>query len=160
MSEGLPSLGRRGGGWVALQFALLALALLLGVLDVSGWDESVRGGFRTLGVLGISAGVVLAVYSVVGLGSSLTAMPAPLDGAALKTGGAYAWVRHPIYTSLLLIVLGWCLLTTPWVLIPFGLLAVVLDAKRQVEERWLLATYPEYSAYRARVRWALVPFVR
>jgi protein-S-isoprenylcysteine O-methyltransferase Ste14 len=160
VSEGLPSLGRRGGGWVALQFALLALALALGLLDLSGWDESVREGLRRIGVLGVSAGVVLAVFSVVGLGRSLTAMPAPLDGAALKTGGPYAVVRHPIYTSLLLLVLGWCLLTTPWVLIPFGLLAVVLDAKRQVEERWLHATYPEYAAYRARVRWALVPFVR
>lgn len=160
MNENLPSLGRRGGGWVALQFVLLGLALLLGVLDISGWGEGVRDGLRYLGVLGISAGVVLAVYSVLGLGSSLTAMPAPLAGASLKTGGAYAVVRHPIYSSLLLVVLGWCLLTSPWVLIPLGLLAVVLDAKRQVEERWLLATYPEYATYRATVRWALVPFVR
>ena len=55
-----PSLGSRGQGWVALQFVLLGLALLVGLLDLSGWAEGPRGGLRYVGVLVIPAGVVLA----------------------------------------------------------------------------------------------------
>ena len=87
-------------------------------------------------------------------------MPAPLEHGRLRTDGVYGLVRHPMYLSVLLAVLGWALLTSPRVLIPFALLVVVLDLKRQVEERWLAQAYPEYPAYRMKVRWALVPYLR
>ena len=38
----VPSLGTRGGGWVALQFALMLAILVLGVVG-PGWDD-VRHG--------------------------------------------------------------------------------------------------------------------
>lgn len=155
-----PSLGDRGQGWVAAQFALLGVALVVGLLDLSGWPEALRGGLRYVGVLVIAAGVVLAVYAVLGLGSSLTALPAPVEHGTLRTDGVYAVVRHPIYSALLLVVLGWSLLSSPWVLLVWLALAVVLDLKRQVEEDFLERTYEEYVGYRARVRWALVPGIR
>ena len=155
-----PSLGSRGQGWVVLQFALLGLALLVGLLDLSGWPAALQGGLRYLGVLVMSAGVVLAVYAVLGLGSSLTALPAPVASGTLRTTGAYAVVRHPIYSALLLVVLGWSLVSSPWVLLVLLALAVEIDLKRQVEEDFLERTYDAYRAYRARVRWALVPYVR
>ena len=155
-----PSLGSRGQGWVAAQFVLLGVALLVGLLDLSGWPVALRGGLRYVGVLVIAAGVVLAVYAVLGLGSSLTALPAPVEHGRLRTEGVYSVVRHPIYAALLLVVLGWSLLSSPWVLLVWLALAVVLDLKRQVEEDFLERTYEEYAAYRARVPWALVPLVR
>ncbi|MFN8146225.1 MAG: isoprenylcysteine carboxylmethyltransferase family protein [Candidatus Nanopelagicales bacterium] len=155
-----PSLGSRGQGWVALQFALLGLALLVGLLDLSGWGPSYAGGLRYLGVLVMSAGVVLAVFAVLGLGSSLTALPAPVEHGTLRTDGVYGVVRHPIYSALLLVVLGWALASSPWVLLVWLALAVELDLKRQVEEDFLERTYDDYRAYRERVRWALVPYVR
>ena len=155
-----PSLGSHGQGWVALQFVLLGVALLVGLLDLSGWSEGVREGLRYLGVLVVSGGVVLAVYAVLGLGSSLTALPAPVPHGQLRTHGVYGVVRHPIYSALLLVVLGWALMTSPWVLLVLLALAVVLDLKRQVEEQWLADAYPEYPEYRMRVRWALVPYLR
>lgn len=154
-----PSLGSRGQGWVVLQFVLLGLALLVGLLDLSGWPAALQGGLRYLGVLVVSAGVVLAVYAVLGLGSSLTALPAPVASGTLRTTGVYAVVRHPIYSALLLIVLGWSLMSSPWVLLVLVLLAIELDLKRRVEEDFLERTYEEYVAYRAQVPWAFVPWV-
>jgi len=156
----LPRLGGHGGGWVAMQFALLGLAALLGVTDLSGWGEQLQGGLRTIGVLLVSAGTVVAVLAAFGLGSSLTAMPAPVTSGRLRTDGVYGIVRHPMYTAVLLVTLGWALMSSPRVLLPFALLVVVLDLKRQVEERWLAEVYPDYPAYRMRVRWALVPYLR
>jgi protein-S-isoprenylcysteine O-methyltransferase Ste14 len=155
-----PSLGDKGQGWVALQLVLLGVALLVGLLDLSGWASAYAGGLRYVGVLVMSAGVVLAVFAVLGLGSSLTALPAPVEAGTLRTDGVYGVVRHPIYSALLLVVLGWALVTSPWVLLVWLALAVVLDLKRQVEEDFLERTYDEYPAYRARVPWALLPLVR
>jgi protein-S-isoprenylcysteine O-methyltransferase Ste14 len=153
----IPTLGRRGGGWVALQFLLLGLMAVVGLLDLSGWPIEVRGGLRGIGVLLVSAGTVLAVFAVTGLGASLTATPAPLPSATLRTGGIYARVRHPIYAALLLITLGWALISSPWCLVLVFLLALVLDLKRRVEEEFLTATYPGYAAYRAAVPAAFIP---
>jgi protein-S-isoprenylcysteine O-methyltransferase Ste14 len=160
-----PSLGDKGQGWVVLQFALLGLALVVGLLDLSGWPEPVRSGLRYVGVLLLAAGLVLAVFAVLGLGSSLTALPAPLASGQLRTDGVYSVVRHPIYSALLLCVLGWALISSPWVLLVAVALAVVLDLKRQVEEDFLSRFYDGsvgegYESYRRRVPWALVPWIR
>ena len=155
-----PTWGARGQGWVAAQFALLGLALVIGVLDLSGWPDSLRDGLRYVGVLLISGGVVIAVYAVLGLGSSLTAATAPVEHGQLRTDGIYGVVRLPIYSALLVIVLGWALVSTPWLLLVLGALAVELDLKRQVEEGFLERRYDDYARYRERVPWAFVPWVR
>ncbi len=51
-------------------------------------------------------GVALAVTAGLVLGRSLTATPVPTERATLRTSGPYRWVRHPIYTGVLLIVLA------------------------------------------------------
>lgn len=153
----IPHLGRRGEGWVALQFALLGVIGLLGVVDRDGWPEPVRTPLRVVGVVVVATGAVVAVLALTGLGSALTAVPAPLEGARLRTGGIYGVVRHPIYAGLLLLAAGWSLATSPWALLVTAVLAVELDLKRRVEEGFLGARYPEYADYRVRVPHALLP---
>jgi protein-S-isoprenylcysteine O-methyltransferase Ste14 len=153
----IPALGPRGEGWVALQFVALGAALAIGLL-APGWNL----GGRALDVAGLvlaAAGAALALAGVRGLGSSLTALPKPHDTAELKDGGIYAHVRHPLYGSLLLLVLGWCLLTSPWVLLAWAGLLAVLSAKSSREEAWLVERYDGYAAYRARVRPRFVPWL-
>lgn len=158
MGSGLPNLGRRGGGWVALQFLLLAVLAVVGVLGWGGWG-TYAGAIGTIGVLVMAAGTIVAVFAVVGLGPALTAVPAPNEGGPLRTDGVYGVVRHPIYFGLILLATGFSLVTTPWGLLVTALLAVELDLKRRVEERFLQATYPQYAVYRAAVPNALIPYV-
>jgi protein-S-isoprenylcysteine O-methyltransferase Ste14 len=113
-----------------------------------------------VGVLVALAGVAVFVAAVGRLGTSLTANPKPLDDATLRRDGIYSRVRHPIYSGLLLAATGFALATSPWALLPAAALAIELDLKRQVEEDWLLVTYPDYIDYRGDVRWALIPRIR
>jgi protein-S-isoprenylcysteine O-methyltransferase Ste14 len=152
-----PSLGDKGQGWVALQFALLAALVAVAWWDRGGWPDSLRTWLLVIGVLSLVCGLVVAVMGATGLGSSLTANPAPLPGATMKADGVYAVVRHPIYAGLLQVALGVALMSGPWALVPALALVVLLDLKRRVEEEFLVGTYPEYAAYREDVRWALVP---
>jgi len=138
---------------------LLLVIATVGLFGRGGWPEQARAVLAAVGAVALLAGVVVAGLALTGLGSALTAMPAPLEGQTLRTTGIYALVRHPIYGGLVLTALGFSLLTTPWALVPSTLLAVVLDLKRRVEEDFLTATYADYPAYRRAVPHALVPYV-
>ena len=73
--------------------------------------------------------------------------------------GAYAVVRHPIYTGLIAAAFGWGLATaTPLTLVAASLLGIFFDLKSRREEVWLAAKYPDYDAYRHRTH-KLVPWV-
>jgi protein-S-isoprenylcysteine O-methyltransferase Ste14 len=105
------------------------------------------------------AGAALALGGFVSLGRGLTPFPQPLPGSVLRTGGAYAWVRHPLYSGLLFVATGWSLHS----LSPIGLLfdlalAVFFDRKAAREEIWLAGKFPEYPAYRRRVK-KLIPWL-
>ena len=155
----IPRLGSRGQGWVALQMALLLAIAVVGIVGRGGWPDGARSALGVVGGVLMVAGVVVAGMALTGLGSALTAMPAPIEGETLRTGGVYALVRHPIYGGLIIAALGFSLVTTPWALVPTAALAAVLDLKRRVEEDFLTATYADYPDYRRAVPHALLPYV-
>jgi protein-S-isoprenylcysteine O-methyltransferase Ste14 len=138
---------------------LLAVIAVVGVAGRGGWPEQARLVLALVGGVALLGGIAVAGLALTGLGSALTAMPAPLQGQTLRTTGIYALVRHPIYGGLVFLALGFSLLTSPWALVPTVLLAVVLDLKRRVEEDFLTATYADYPEYRRAVPHALVPYV-
>jgi protein-S-isoprenylcysteine O-methyltransferase Ste14 len=157
----IPALGPRGEGWVALQGACFALiaAAVYAAPHPTGEDE-VAAGTRMF--VGYMIGIVAAAFLGSGIAElrrarAFTAVPRPRDEGRLVETGAYRWVRHPIYTGLILGALGLAVVT-PWAgtFIATGLLAIVLDLKRRREEIWLAGRYPDYAAYRDRTK-ALIP---
>jgi protein-S-isoprenylcysteine O-methyltransferase Ste14 len=154
----LPSLGARGGGWVGLQFALLAAILALG-LAAPGWPEGARWWLKGAGVLLVFAGALVIVKGSRTLGSGLTPFPRPAEGATLVESGPYAVVRHPIYTGGILFAAGISLALSPWALVATAALALVWALKARVEERFLADRYPGYDDYCRRTRYRLAPYV-
>ena len=154
----LPSLGRRGGGWVALQVAFLGAAVVAGVLG-GAWPTSVSAWLAALGVVAVAAGAGLLLGGGAGLGRQLTPFPRPVADGALRRDGVYGLVRHPMYGGALLLILGWALLSSPLVLLPLALAAVFLYAKSRREEAWLVAQHPGYSEYRRQVPRRFIPWV-
>jgi protein-S-isoprenylcysteine O-methyltransferase Ste14 len=74
--------------------------------------------------------------------------------------GLYAWVRHPMYATALLMLLGIPLALGSW----WGALIVIAIVPALIwrltdEERFLLKNLPGYPEYRGRVRYRLLPFV-
>lgn len=154
----LPSLGPRGEGWVAIQFALLA-AIGAAALAGPSWGESARSATTVAGLVLAIVGLGMAALGLRDLGSNLTPMPYPRDTARLVDTGIYSRVRHPIYGGIVVGGLGWALATAS--VVALLLSAVLLGffvLKSRREEAWLASRFPEYPTYRRRTR-ALIPFL-
>ncbi|MFO7572255.1 MAG: isoprenylcysteine carboxylmethyltransferase family protein [Gaiellaceae bacterium] len=152
----IPGLGRRGGGWVVLQFVLMA-AVALGAAFGPSWPGAVERPFAVVGVLAALAGVVLGVASGRALGSSLTPFPRPSSSGRLVERGPYRVVRHPIYSAGALVFAGVSAVFSPLAMLVTAGLVLTWALKSGVEERFLLAAYPAYQGYASRVRYRLIP---
>jgi protein-S-isoprenylcysteine O-methyltransferase Ste14 len=157
-STRLPALGRRGEGWVALQLILVAAAALAGMFGPA-WPAGVKRRLAIPGTLAAGGGAYLLAGGIADLGRQLTPFPRPVAGGQLQRAGVYRLVRHPMYGGVLLLVLGWSLFTSPLTMLPLGVSAAFLDAKRRREEAWLLEQHPEYAEYCDTVRRRFVPFL-
>lgn len=148
----------RGTGWVVGQAVLLLPALIAPVLGarVASWPVAVTvlGGLLAVAGLGVTAAASVALGQ-----RNLTPFPKPKPDATLVAHGIFAVVRHPIYSGLTLLVLGWGLAWGSVVtLAAVPVLLVFFDLKARREERWLAARFDGYAGYQRRVR-KLIPFV-
>lgn len=155
----LPSLGPRGEGWVLIQFVLLILVVVAGLLDGPAWAGPVASIGGPVGLLLMAGGALLLGRGLLDLGRNLTPVPYPRDDARLVVSGVYAHVRHPIYGGLMLTAVGWALVSA-------SLLALILAAvlvgffglKSRREEAWLDQRYEGYADYVSQTR-RFVPYL-
>ncbi len=140
------------------KIGLLVLPLLVGglILNVAYPSFFAVGGpstvLRVISILVLIPGVVIWVWSA---GLILTKVPR----GELITGGPYAWVKHPLYTSVALLVLPWVgFLLNTWLGAVLGVALYIGDRKFAPEEEAALAKSfgPRWDAYCDSVRmpWA------
>lgn len=132
---------------VAAQFLLIAGIVLLP--DGGAWP--VPSWLAKVGTAGTWLGIVVMLIGGLGLGRGLTAAPLPNAHAQLRTGGLYRFVRHPIYTGLLLFAAAQVVSSASLVVTVTGvLLALLINVKARWEEQRLAERFPDYSAYARR----------
>jgi protein-S-isoprenylcysteine O-methyltransferase Ste14 len=152
----------RGESYVLVQL-LLMLLVLFGPTELPGiprWGAPWATVTLVSGLVLGGVGLVLTALGTLALGNrNLSAFPRPKDGAGLVTTGAYAIVRHPIYSGVSLMSLGWALARrSPLTLGYAFMLLIFFDIKSRREEQWLQAKFLEYAEYRSRVK-KLIPFI-
>ena len=155
------------GGWSWLRLPLIGTALLAwwslrgsapGFASARLWDPSAAS--RTIAAALTLGGLAIALWARWTLGRNWSGAVVIKRDHQLVEDGPYRFVRHPIYTGLLLMALGTAMLEAHTA--AFGLCAfigVALWIKLQAEERLLTRHFPDtYPLYRRRVR-ALIPFL-
>jgi protein-S-isoprenylcysteine O-methyltransferase Ste14 len=143
--------------WAAA-FLLVAGSVPLGILDERFVAHS---AWLPLAATILTAiGLGFAIWARFHLGSNWSARVTVKRDHDLIRSGPYRFVRHPIYTGLLVAFLGTALLIGEW----RGLVALVLVlgsfwSKLRLEERWMAETFgAAYRDYKAKVA-ALIPFL-
>jgi protein-S-isoprenylcysteine O-methyltransferase Ste14 len=112
-----------------------------------------------IGALLFAGGIAVAVWARLHLGSNWGMPTSQRAEPELVTSGPYRLVRHPIYSGLLIAVLGTALVNNLLGLIVVAALAAYFYYCGTVEERNLTATFPAaYPEYRSRTK-MLIPFV-
>jgi protein-S-isoprenylcysteine O-methyltransferase Ste14 len=150
-----------GQQWLHGGLAILAAILLAVPLHHPAWlafrfvprDLATASLGLALTALGLGFAVAARVY----LAGNWSAAVEVKEDHALIRGGPYRWVRHPIYSGLLLAFLGTALALGRWrglLAVAFLFLAFLLKARH--EEAGMRRTFPDYESY-ARVTAALIP---
>ena len=149
MTEARAGFLARGGLWAVAQFALMLAIIGLGIWCRGHWSQRWP---VTLGWATLALGLVIFVAGLAVLGRNLTPLPEPRPDAEFVQHGIYARVRHPLYTGVMAVSVGWALLwqSVPALLVALGLIPF-FHAKTRSEERWLCARFPGYAAYLKRV---------
>ena len=112
-----------------------------------------------LGLAVTALGLGIAVAARISLAGNWSAAVEIKEGHALIRSGAYRYVRHPIYSGLLLALLGSAIALDRWrALLAFALIFAALLLKSRHEEDRLRQALPDYATY-ARETAALIPFL-
>lgn len=113
---------------------------------------------ETIGFLLCLAGFAFAIWARLHLGRNWGQPMTLKAGHELITTGPYRYIRHPIYTGILIAMLGSTLVTPFWV-VAFIFLTGYFVYSARTEERIMTQQFPDqYPAYRKKTG-ALVPFL-
>jgi len=130
---------------------LVAQCILLFVVLFAGWQAWGDAGNQSLsitcgGLMFLS--LTIAVKGFRDLGKNLSPGPLPSSGNTLVTEGIYSHVRHPLYSSLVILATGWSFFTQSFGA-GFGTLAllVFLLVKSRAEEIGLKKIHSGYDEY-------------
>ncbi len=139
---------------------LSALSVLLLFRVFRGGSLAVHSPILgAIGAVVFACGIALAIWARVHLGRNWGMPMTQKTEPELVTSGPYRLVRHPIYSGLLLGVLGTALATDLIGLIIVAVLGAYFYYSASVEEKNLTAAFPTaYPAYRTSTK-MLIPFV-
>jgi len=129
---------------VLLQAVLFVLFLFyFNWLDVKlpEWIQNVALGFS-------GVGLVITIVALLQLNKNLSPFPTPKSNSALIKNGLYKYIRHPIYTGLLLMFFGYAVYSESFYrLVVASLLLILFHIKSRYEEQKLKEHFVEYEAY-------------
>ena len=138
--------------YALVSIQVISIALIL----VTGWPLAASIPLLILQI----AGVILGIWAIVIMGIKNTNV-APLvkQDARLVMNGPYAFIRHPMYSAVLLTI--WPLILDQYSLLRLTaglILTVDLIVKMLYEERLLKRHFAVYETYMKRTK-RLIPFV-
>jgi protein-S-isoprenylcysteine O-methyltransferase Ste14 len=115
--------------------------------------------FRSVGLVVVLLGFAVRVWAITTLGAAFRTTVEVGQNQPVIIKGPYRWVRHPSYTGMLLITVGFGVAFASWLalllctVLPF----LALQRRIQVEEREMVRVLGEpYRAYSARTK-RLIP---
>ena len=141
------------------QLYVMGQFLLIGLFAVAVLVQPPAANpvWHGVGIAICAPGLAIMVAALVAMGRVMQVSPQPKADGHLVTRGIYAWLRHPMYTGIVFIVVG-LLVRTPTLVVAIvgAVLVVFLVAKSRFEETLLQSRYPEYADYR-RTTWGVIP---
>lgn len=124
------------------------LLFLAFIFDVSLTAHQLPLYTTTIGLIVSVIGIAIFILSILQLSTSLSPFPTPkADGKLIQTG-LYKYIRHPIYTGILVCCIGYTVYSSSlYRLIIVALLFLLFSIKVRYEEEKLTLKFPRYKNY-------------
>ncbi len=149
-------LPRKPGVWLVKAVKVMALLfLIVQTLFLDIFPISSRPSLlRLIGTAVYLVGLAIAIIGRLQLGKNWANLEdyQVLSEQALVTGGIYKYIRHPIYTGDMLLLLGLELALNSWLVLSVVLVVIVVVRQALAEEVLLSTVFPGYDAYRKRTK--------
>jgi len=136
-------------GWLFVAIQGLILVALIVIPGSNAWPTP--SWVHAAATVAIFGGLALIGVASLKLGPGITPTPMPSSMGRLTTTGLYRWMRHPIYTGVLTIVIGMTFQSGSWISLAVGVSAFgFFSVKARWEEARLAERYDGYSEYAKR----------
>ena len=144
--------------WFALFLPIMIAVYAIAIME-SGWVSMAPDGAWLLGLMMFITGWVLLIWChIVNPFLEKTVRIQTDHGHRVIETGPYAYVRHPFYVGIVLLLFSIPLmLMSNWAFIPAILASVGLVIRTILEDRTLYRELPGYADYSIRVRSRLIP---
>lgn len=132
---------------VGLQLFLFSLFIFeIGIVKFK-IPELIRG----IAVGMIVTRILILAIALLQLNKNLSPFPTPKTGSQLIQTGLYKFIRHPIYTGILISLFGYSIYSSSIFRLVLTLsLYALFIIKTRYEEKLLLERYDDYASYRKR----------
>lgn len=146
--------------FAGVRLVIILLVLLLVRLGAFHGQAVTHDPWReVVGLAIFASGLATAVWARRQLGRNWGSPMSRKVDPDLVTTGPYRWVRHPIYSGLVVAVLGTAVAVSWYWLIVVAMVGAYFAYSAIVEERELMRRFPDtYPAYRHSTK-MLIPFV-
>jgi len=129
---------------VTIQAILLAIFLF----RIPGTDTEFGLAIRYTGLAIAIVGILVIISAMITLNTNLTPFPSPKSNSQLVTAGLYKYIRHPIYTGIILLTGGYGTYSENTLrLLVTAALLILFRYKAKYEEGLLKKKFPEYGQY-------------
>jgi protein-S-isoprenylcysteine O-methyltransferase Ste14 len=130
---------------VFAQFTLIILIFMNGDTSQS-WTRTA----------GIGLGLLLGIWAIIAMRLRVSVLPEPTYVSNLTVRGPYRFIRHPMYTAVLLCTAA-CVINLLTAVLWLAL-ATILITKLRYEEGLLLKKFPDYKNYMKKTK-RLLPYI-
>lgn len=161
----LASAGAKSGraNWTrfaGVRVAVIVLVLLLARLKVfRGHTVTGSPWLQGIGLAVFVLGLALAVWARIYLGRNWGMPMSEKDDPELVTTGPYRRVRHPIYTGIILAMIGTAIAVSLYWLVAVAVIGAYFGYSAVVEERTMTRLFPDaYPDYKRSTK-MLIPFI-
>lgn len=155
-----PGWPHRSGASFAIRLVIVVVLVLIFRISPQHWDASTQDIYlQVIGLVLFVAGLVLAIWARLNIRDNWGFPMSEKQGGELITSGPYKFIRHPIYSGILLASIGTALGATLYWLIVLASFAIYFIWSAVQEEKYMASTFPKvYLAYK-RTSKMFIPFI-
>lgn len=160
-SVGVKTGRTRWGRFAGSRVAIIVIVILAARLGLFKGHRTVTSDpwLQGIGLVIFFLGLALAVWARVYLGRNWGMPMTEKADPELVTTGPYSAIRHPIYSGIILAMIGTTVAVSPYWLVAVALLGAYFIYSAAMEERYMAGLFPDtYPSYKQATK-MLIPFI-